>query len=141
MKKLLSICFACISILALICPAYADLNDGLVGYWKFDDPSNLGLDSSGNGNNGTAYNATSVDGKIGTALEFSGNLDSYVEVPPNDSLNPTDALTISLWAKELSPSPAYSAMIYKAGELPTGWCADRGRWTQSIGQPDRAVKL
>lgn len=104
------------------------LNDGLVAYYPFNGNAN---DESGNGNHGTIYNSTFVDGKSGSALEFSGDLTSYVEVPHSDSLSPSSAVSISLWAKEITASPAYSSLIYKAGGEPIGMFGERqySLWT------------
>ena len=42
-------------------------NGNLIGYWSFEDPNNLGKDSSGKGNNGEVKNNVtwSADGKFG----------------------------------------------------------------------------
>jgi hypothetical protein len=108
----------------------ADLNNGLVAYYPFSGNAD---DESGYRNNGTVYNANLVEGKFGTGIEFSGSLDCFVEVPHSDLLNPAEAVTLSLWMKEYGTSPAYSSLIYKAGEPPIGWCADRvySLWTRS----------
>ena len=52
---------------------HADLSDGLVGYWSFDNASDLGHDDSGNGNHGTVYGAVSTTGMVGNAMSFDGN--------------------------------------------------------------------
>jgi len=67
--------------------------DGLVGYWKFEDDV---LDSSGQGNNGTNYGATFVDGKVGRALSFDGD-DDNINCGNDPSLNITDAITVEAW--------------------------------------------
>ena len=61
------------------------MSDGLVGYWKFDEPSTASIyeDSSGNGNTGTAYgDASTTAGKFGNGGVFDGNGD-YVEISTN----------------------------------------------------------
>ena len=67
-------------------PGYADLTDGLVGYWSFDDPCNLAHDYSGTGNNGYP-----VGGVTWTAGMFNGavHLDGtgYIEIPDSPSLD------------------------------------------------------
>ena len=92
----------------------------LVGYWKFNEGSgNITHDSSGNGNDGIIYgNATWATGISAGAINFDG-VDDYVEIPHSDLLTPTDAITISLWFKEISHSLEYSCLIYKTGEEPT----------------------
>ena len=106
-------------------------SDGLVAYWSFDNCD--ATDDSGNGHDGTIYgNPQCVDGEKGKGYSFDG-VDDYIEVPHSDQLNPTEAVTISLWARELSDSPAYSSLIYKAGGEPVGWCGDRvySLWTRN----------
>ena len=50
--------------------AFAGLTDGLVGHWEFENNYN---DTSGNGNNGTAYNSpTFVAGRFGQAVDLDG---------------------------------------------------------------------
>ena len=67
----------------------------LVGYWKMDEPNpgDACIDSSGNGNTGTAYGTNVVDGKIGRARSFNGNGD-YIDIPP---INIPNAITVSAW--------------------------------------------
>ncbi|MCK4342403.1 MAG: LamG domain-containing protein, partial [Phycisphaerae bacterium] len=86
--------------LAIPDTAVADLNDGLVAYWSFDEGSgNTVHDSSGHANHGTKHGASWVEGISGTALSFDG-LDDYVDVPHNDSLNPAGSpWTVSVWVK------------------------------------------
>jgi len=54
--------------------ALADLDDGLVAYWSFNDPDDPGHDDSGDGHDATITGgATSVDGIAGAALHFDGS--------------------------------------------------------------------
>src|SRR5580700_11950471 len=95
LKRLIGIlCFS--TVLAVQCKAQSFLTNGLVAYYPFDGNAN---DASGNGNNGTVVNATfQTNGPNGSmALEFAGNTSSYVIVPESASLEPTNALSISMW--------------------------------------------
>lgn len=92
------------------------LDTGLVAYYQFEGTAN---DSSGAGNHGVAHNASFVTGKFNQGLQFTGDVTSYVEVPHSASLVTPDAVTISAWAKVASNLTAYSALVYKAGEVPT----------------------
>ena len=84
-------------------PSTRDLNSGLVAYWDFDDGSgNILHDKSGNGNDGTIYNATWVKGVSGDALSFDG-VDSYVEVKSNKNLAPV-TYTVNIWFKPHNPT-------------------------------------
>ncbi len=68
-------------------------NDGLAAHYKFDDNA---LDSSTNGNNGTAIGGlTYVSGVNGNAAQFDGS--SYIEVPDSSSLDLQKNFTISVW--------------------------------------------
>ena len=77
-------------------------NNGLVGYWSFDEgTSTIAHDFSGNKNNGTLTGSTTIptwtNGKLGKALSFDGT-SAMVSVP---FLNP-DTLTWSAWIKTSS---------------------------------------
>jgi hypothetical protein len=75
------------------------LTNGLVGYWSFEEAGGtVAIDSSGYWNNGVVQaGATWSEGKIGSALHFSGTPDSFVQVPSSASLNVSTGLTISAW--------------------------------------------
>jgi len=79
---------------------------GLVGYWPFDEGAGGEAgDYSGNGLVGTLEGATSwVSGKLGGALQFSG--DSYDEVVLGTpaALNLTGAVTVMAWVKPIGTS-------------------------------------
>ena len=83
------------------------LSSGLVGYWKMDEATWSGtladvIDSSGNGNTGTAGGATGgaaypAAGKFGNGGYFDG-VDDYVIYPKNLLINKS-TLTVSSWFK------------------------------------------
>ncbi len=84
-------------------PAANSLNDGLVGYWTFNNQdivNGLMLDKSGKGNNGNFANiATStfyVSGKLGQAGRFDGGNDivTMPQLPTG-----TGPFSISAWIK------------------------------------------
>ncbi len=71
----------------------------LIAYYPFDNGS--ADDASGNGNNGSNFNAKPDTDRFGNptgALYFDGGT-SYVEVANNSSLNFQNAITVSLWMK------------------------------------------
>ena len=72
--------------------------NGLVGWWKFDEGSGTtAMDSSGNDNTGTLTNGPVwVDGQRGKALSFDG-LDDYVRIEASDSLDVTSQVTVEAW--------------------------------------------
>lgn len=77
-------------------------NNGLVGYWSFDDATGTkATDFSGNGNVGTLVgNPTWVNGKFGNALGFNGST-NYVNVGNNSafSFESYNKFTISAWVR------------------------------------------
>ena len=82
--------------LASVCSA--TLTDGLAGYWSFDNPQDMGADSSGNGLNGTVYGAGSDPGVVGIALSLDGSND-YIALPDNSFDNIGSSVTLSAWIK------------------------------------------
>jgi RHS repeat-associated protein len=61
-------------------------DEGLVGYWNFDEGTgSISHDVSGNGNDGTIYGAQWTSGISGGGLYFDG--DDYVEIPDNSNIN------------------------------------------------------
>lgn len=84
--------------------AVLDPHPGLVGWWRFDEGSGtVAKDSGGNGNDGTVYGATWVDGKYGNASSFDG-VNDYVKVDNNAALQITGNLTIAFWVNIVSLS-------------------------------------
>lgn len=67
---------------------------GPVAYWDFSEGSGSTVHDKIGLNDGTIYGATWVD----NALSFNG-LNNYVKIPDNSALNPTSAITISMWIK------------------------------------------
>ncbi len=74
----------------------ADLSQGLVGYWSFNNGN--ANDESGNGHDGTLYGATSVVGKFGNGFSFDGN-DDYIDLGDDPDFDITGSITIALWFK------------------------------------------
>ena len=76
------------------------LTDGLVGHWKMDESSwGSVVDSSGNGNNGTANGSVALGaGKFGNSASYNGT-DGYISVPSNSNFSfGTGDFAITLWA-------------------------------------------
>jgi len=88
---------------------------GLVGWWRFDEGSGtVAGDSSGNGNDGTVYGTTWVDGKYGKALSFDG-IDDYVNIPASASLQSFDEFSISFWMYPTAGGDGYYRHIFDKG--------------------------
>lgn len=107
-----------------------NINDGLVGYWKFDETSaGTFADSSGYGNTGTGAGATGTnntpqptDTKAtlnftnAKALDFDGS-DDDVRVNDDSSLHLTTQGTISLWVKpDSTTQDTYAGFVTKNDE-------------------------
>jgi len=96
-----------------------NLQEGLVGYWKFNETSGVtASDSSGNGHDGT-LNADPewVTGHFGGGLEFDGTGDE-VSVPYSPDLNPEQSFTACLWANVAPGSSGHRAPISCRDDAP-----------------------
>ena len=77
---------------------HAGLQDGLVGYWSFDEGAGMTVtDSSGNGNTGTLRKQTAWWSGISDQALFFDGADDYVEIPDSNSLDTPSTLTVSAW--------------------------------------------
>jgi len=82
----------------------------MIALYSFDSFSgSLLRDLSGNGNDGTVYGATWVDGRFGRALAFDG-VDDYAQAVGYYHLSATNALTIEAWVK-LTGRHEYSNIV------------------------------
>ena len=70
-------------------------DDGLVGYWRMDEPNarDACVDSSGYENTGTPRGTTVVEGKIARSRNFNGTSD-YIDLP---TISTPVAITVSAW--------------------------------------------
>jgi len=82
-------------------------DDGLVGYWSFDEGS--AVDYSGNGNDGTVIGAVATDGHRNGGMSFDG-VSSYVTLPVS-SIPVGNQITISLWAYGADSLPIATTAI------------------------------
>lgn len=77
-------------------------NQGLVGWWKFDENGGTTAhDFSGNGNHGKFVGNsvwTWFDGVLGKALNFDGG-NQYINIPDSNIISLTGNFTISAWIK------------------------------------------
>lgn len=88
--------------------ARADLSDGLVAWYAFDQ-GNLGTDSSGNGYHGSAGALKRVPGVVGAAAQFDGV--ARMEVEPLRGFNWGAALSVSLWFQRTGGWGLYMGLI------------------------------
>lgn len=88
-------------------------HEGLVGWWRFDEgEGNIAKDSSGNGNDGTIYGATWIDGKYDKALNFDG-VNDYASVPDSASCDVGSEITMAAWLYPHNPTAGYIMFIKK----------------------------
>jgi hypothetical protein len=88
----------------------------MIGYWTFDDPTNLGADSSGKGNHGTVEGdgQFSSDAMIGTGALMLDGTDDYIRVGlgnGNMLAGWTSDLTIAAWMKPDSVSREWNCFF------------------------------
>lgn len=79
----------------------SSFEEGLVGYWKFDEGAGAStIDSSGNGNNGTRVNdpiwTVESSCKQSACLDFDGSNDR-IAVSDDDSLDITGSVSVAAW--------------------------------------------
>ncbi len=102
-----------------------NLSNGLVGYWKMDEASWTGncsttsvTDSSGVGINGKACPNASAPSptvaKFGNGAVLDG-IDDYIEIADNAALDPSNAVTVSMWFKPNQTLDVYQAILGKGG--------------------------
>ncbi|MCK4342412.1 MAG: LamG domain-containing protein [Phycisphaerae bacterium] len=96
-RPILLLLLAPACLLAGVSSAAADLNDGLVGYWSFDEgEGGTAYDYSGHGNHGTIYGATWTTGISVSALGFDGEND-YVHCGSTLTGGVLPAFSVSAW--------------------------------------------
>jgi hypothetical protein len=101
------------SVLATTIFGDVNLSNGLVAHYEFEGNAN---DSSGNENHGTEHGGVSyVDGVIGKAGNFDG-IDNFIEVEHNESLNPINQLSLSLWININQLPSIWHPIIHKGGD-------------------------
>ncbi len=100
--------------------ARVSLGSDLVGEWTFDDGT--AKDTSGNGNNGVIYGATSANGIIRGALSFDGN--DYINCGNGDSLKlDNKSFTLEAWIKpsaNIATGGRFTVMAFYS----PGWIMD-----------------
>ena len=84
----------------------------LVSWWPGDGDAQ---DIVGNNDGALVNGATYAAGMVDQAFSFDG-IDDYVSIPDDDSLNPTEALTLDAWIYPLSYLGTFDPVIKKAGE-------------------------
>jgi len=90
-----------------------------VAWYKLDETSvTTALDSSGNGNNSSFVQGTSiVPGKINNARSFNAATSDYINIPTSPSLSGLNQFTVAFWIKTNSlNSTAYQTALFEKGD-------------------------
>ncbi len=110
-----------------------NLTNGLVAYYPFNSNAN---DESSNGNDGDVYGATLTEDRFGNpnqAYYFDG--DDYIIVQNDSSIEFTESISISVWAKGLA-NKTYNTGYSIAGIVGKANCAPYGI---GVDDGDRAL--
>ena len=109
--------------MSLVGTVHVNLSAGLVAYYPFNGDAN---DASDNGNNGTIVGAIfqTYGAASKMALQLAGDISSYVLVPRSTSLEPVDAISISVWVKGVPGEPCgygWGTILRKADNCQPGY--------------------
>jgi hypothetical protein len=101
--------------------AKADISDGLIGWWMFDEGAGTTVtDSSGTGHDGFFVDSTPewVPGMYGTALKFDGT--DKVEIPDHADFHFTNAMSVALWMQPEGDQTGSAKLFIKqkSGQYP-----------------------
>jgi hypothetical protein len=101
--------------------AHADISEGLIGWWMFDEGAGTNVaDSSGAGHHGFFAEGTPewVPGVYGKALKFDGS--NEVEIPDHEDFHLTNAISMALWMQPEADQSDYAKPFIKqrSGEYP-----------------------
>ena len=105
----------------------------LVAYYPFDQNAD---DLSGNGYNGTVFDATLSEGYYGQAYVFNGQ-NNYINIPVNINPDVMPQLTMGAWVKAINENPIRQVISHDNGDFDrslgidnrgggSGWSAFKG---------------
>ncbi|MBN2594996.1 MAG: hypothetical protein JXA81_15935, partial [Sedimentisphaerales bacterium] len=108
-------------VICLTSGVYAEISDGLIGWWMFDEGTGTtAADSSGAGHDGFFVDSTPewVPGMYGTALEFDGT--DKVEIPDHADFHFTNAMSVALWMQPEGDQSSSAKLFIKqkSGQYP-----------------------
>ena len=117
--SLLSICL--IVVLGTVGEAVRE--DDLALYLSFDEAKgDTAKDKSKHKNDGTIHKGKRVKGKIGQAVELTGEGGGWIEVPDSPSLDITDEITLMCWVYPTQFTAEWFRIIVKT------WAGDTAPW-------------
>ncbi|MCB1094728.1 MAG: LamG domain-containing protein [Verrucomicrobiae bacterium] len=100
-----------------------DLKATLVAHYEFEDPNNLGLDSSGNGNDAVVAEVEQVEGMFGQAGFFDEALgSSFVQEGGLKGFVGKPGVSLAAWVKLDENTTGYDGII---SQDPGGCCQNR----------------
>lgn len=122
--KVLAICLLSLGcIVAFSTIGEAVREDELALYLSFDEAKGgTAKDKSKHGNDGTIHKGKRVKGKIGQAIELTGEPGGWVEVPDSKSLDITDEITLMCWVYPTQFTAEWFRIIVKT------WAGDTAPW-------------
>ena len=122
--KVLAICLLSLGcIVAFSTIGETVREDELALYLSFDEAKGgTAKDKSKHGNDGTIHKGKRVKGKIGQAIELTGEPGGWVEVPDSKSLDITDEITLMCWVYPTQFTAEWFRIIVKT------WAGDTAPW-------------
>lgn len=136
---------ACFLLLLPMCQVYADVLNGLVGWWKLDDGAGASAaDASGQGNAGTLVNTPTWTNncKKNNCLQFNGS-NTYVNIADASVLNPgVSSFSWSFWVKtsQDATSLSWPGIVAKEHNSLTtprvGWMSTLSSFGGSVNKAD-----
>ena len=110
-------------IIAFSAMSEAVREDELALYLSFDEAKgDTAKDKSKHKNDGTIHKGKRVKGKIGQAIELTGEPGGWVEVPDSKSLDITDEITLMCWVYPTQFTAEWFRIIVKT------WAGDTAPW-------------
>jgi Tol biopolymer transport system component len=91
------------------------------------------IDSSGNGNNGTATGTSIVSGLFGNARSFNGTSSDYIAVPNSSTLSLPVSFTVEAWIRIPRIPSDYKAIIAKREDHVGSWTENYGLYVTPSG--------
>jgi len=100
-RRVVSVVLTIAVVSTLTGVANANLSDGLVGFWAFENGADLGEDAMGAYNGTVMYSGTAplqVAGKVGMAIDFEGDNTNWIDLPDGFA-DFTGGITAAAWVK------------------------------------------
>ena len=115
-KRLQMMCVGSALTLGAGC-AWADLPDGLIAYWTFDEGSGNTVYDLAGSNDGTVNGESWTTGMYGYGLRFDG-ADDAVSMPPAEVFDfGTGDVSISAWFKTSDSEERHAPFIINLGQI------------------------